>query len=99
MMIFTSPYRLGEYHHDACSIFSYNPQCHPILYNYSLVPTNDAIKQNGSEVEKYDFCFFVLFCFLAFSIRVLVRLSFGENPTKIVQLVPNIQTVEGLNKQ
>ena len=34
MMIFTSPYRLGEYHHDACSIFSYNPQCHPILYNY-----------------------------------------------------------------
>ena len=21
MMIFTSPYRLGEYHHDACSIF------------------------------------------------------------------------------
>ena len=34
MMIFTSPYRLGEYHHDACSIFSYNPQCHPVLYNY-----------------------------------------------------------------
>ena len=34
MMIFTSPYRLGEYHHDACSIFSYNPQCHPILYNW-----------------------------------------------------------------
>ena len=34
MMIFTSPYRLGEYHHDACSIFSYNPQCHPILYKY-----------------------------------------------------------------
>ena len=28
MMIFTSPYRLGEYHHDACSIFSYNPQHH-----------------------------------------------------------------------
>ena len=26
MMIFTSPYRLSEYHHDACSIFSYNPQ-------------------------------------------------------------------------
>ena len=34
MMIFTSPYRLGEYHHDACSIFSYNLQCHPILYKY-----------------------------------------------------------------
>ena len=34
MMMFTSPYRLGEYHHDACSIFSYNPQCHPILYKY-----------------------------------------------------------------
>ena len=26
----------GEYHHDACSIFSYNPQCHPILYNYRM---------------------------------------------------------------
>ena len=37
MMIFTSPYRLGEYHHDACSIFSYNPQCHPILYNYYVL--------------------------------------------------------------
>ena len=37
MIIFTSPYRLGEYYHDACSIFSYNPQCHPILYN-SMAP-------------------------------------------------------------
>ena len=40
MIIFTSPYRLGEYYHDACSIFSYNPQCHPILYNYDMIVSN-----------------------------------------------------------
>ena len=42
---------------------------------------------------KYDFGF------LTFSIRVLFRLKFGENPTEIGQLVPKIQTVDGLNKQ
>ena len=50
-----------------------------------------VIKQNESEVEKYDFCF------LAFSVRVLFRLWFGENTTEIWQLVPKIQIVEGLN--
>ena len=51
------------------------------------------IKQNESEVEKYDFWFFGIFY------KVLYRLEFGENPTEIGQLVPKIQTVEGLNKQ
>ena len=48
----------------------------------------DVIKQNESEVEKFDFFLFFFLHFL-----------FGENPTEIGQLVPKIQTVEGLNKQ
>ena len=50
----------------------------------------DVIKQNESEVEKYDFWFFGIFY-----TRVLFKLQFGENTTEIVQLVPNIQTAEG----
>ena len=42
----------------------------------------DEIKQNESEVE--NFCFLV---FLVFSIRVLFKLYFGENPMVIGQSV------------
>ena len=51
----------------------------------------DAIKQIEPEVEK--------FYFLAFAICVLFKLSFGENPMEIGQLVQKIQAVEGLQKQ
>ena len=50
----------------------------------------DVIKQNETEVKK---------CFLFVCFRVLFRLLFDENPTVIGQLVPKIQTAEGLNKQ
>ena len=55
MMIFTSPYRLGEYHHDACSIFSYNPQCYPILYNYliTLLLLFQILQFKDYELRKY----------------------------------------------
>ena len=49
--------------------------------------------------KNYDFIYLFIFFFLAFSIRLLYRFVFGENPTEIGQLVPKIQTVEGLNKQ
>ena len=68
MMIFTSPYRLGEYHHDACSIFSYNPQCHPILYNSLTV----FVLVMGSQLGA--FCpYAIVYCNLEF------RLSYNND--------------------
>ena len=54
----------------------------------NMLQSSDAIKQNESEVEIFLFCFVLFFVlFLHFSIRVLFKLSFGENPMEIGQLV------------
>ena len=56
-----------------------------------------AIKQNEFEVEKCD-CFGIFFGGGHFLLAYCLGFQ-GENPTEIGQLVPKIQTVEGLNKQ
>ena len=69
---------------------AFQQKAHNVFANSKTIC--DAVKQNESEVERYQILFFGI-CYLR-----IIQALFGEIPMEIGQLIRKIQAVEGLQK-